>query len=133
MWRRLCSPPMGRPECTPTAAKRSGYALPRMAAMAPPADRPVTKTRSASRPKRVFIASTIAAALKKERQNPRRRRTVRRRKNSMGADAMYYALQQKRIPWSKMSRAQIEDVMQDAARHGDTKLYARAKAALARR
>lgn len=66
------------------------------------------------------------------KRNPRRR-TVRRRKNSMGADAMYYALQQKRIPWSKMSRAQIEAVMQDAAAHGDAKLYARAKAALARR
>lgn len=66
------------------------------------------------------------AALK----NPRR---IRRRRNSIGMDAMFYALQSKRIPWSLFSTAQIREVMADAAAHGDTALYNRAKAALARR
>jgi hypothetical protein len=83
----------------------------------------------ATGPKRDALLVSIG---KGPKRNPRRR-TVRQRKNSMGADAMFYALQKARIPWSKMSRAQIEDVMQDAAQHGDAKLYARAKAALARR
>jgi hypothetical protein len=56
-----------------------------------------------------------------------------RRRNSMGADAMYYALQKKRIPWGQMTRAQIEAVVQDAAQHGDADLVRRARAALARR
>lgn len=63
--------------------------------------------------------------------NPRRRRPMRR--NSMGADAMFYALQKARIPWTHFTVAQIRDVMADAAQHGDAKLYERAKAALARR
>jgi hypothetical protein len=37
-----------RPECTATAANRSGYTAARIAAMAPPADRPATKTRRGS-------------------------------------------------------------------------------------
>jgi len=42
-------------------------------------------------------------------------------------------LQQKRIPWARMSRAEIEAVVQDAAVHGDTVLVRRALAALSRR
>jgi hypothetical protein len=89
----------------------------------------------------IFAAEEIAEAAeaiekeRDERQNPRRRRTARRpmRRNSMGADAMYYALQKKRIPWGQMTRAQIEAVVQDAAQHGDADLVRRARAALARR
>lgn len=66
------------------------------------------------------------------KKNPRRRRSTRRR-NSIGADAMFYALQSKRIPWSQFSTDQLRAVMADAAAHGDTALYNRAKAALARR
>ena len=36
----LLAAPTGRPECTPTAANRSGCASATMAAIAPPADRP---------------------------------------------------------------------------------------------
>jgi hypothetical protein len=41
---KSCAEAKGKPECTPTAANSSGYRVPTMTAMAPPADRPATNT-----------------------------------------------------------------------------------------
>jgi hypothetical protein len=60
-------------------------------------------------------------------------RPYSRNPRKKGADAMHHALQQSRVPWSQMSREEIEAVAQDAAVHGDTVLARRALAALARR
>ena len=42
-------------------------------------------------------------------------------------------LQMARIPWSRLSTAQVEAVAQEAALYGDAVLARRARAALARR
>lgn len=60
-------------------------------------------------------------------------RRIRRRKNSIGMDAMYHALQQARIPWALFSTDQIRGIVYTAGKDGDTELYRRAKAALDRR
>jgi len=48
-------------------------------------------------------------------------------------EAMRAMLALERIPWARMSRVEIEAVVQDAAVHGDTVLVRRALAALSRR
>jgi hypothetical protein len=48
-------------------------------------------------------------------------------------EAMRAMLALERIPWARMSRIEIEAVVQDAAVHGDTVLVRRALAALSRR
>lgn len=49
------------------------------------------------------------------------------------SDDVHALLQQARIPWSLFSAKQIREVMAEAAQYGDFRLYAKAKAALARR
>ena len=48
-------------------------------------------------------------------------------------EAVRAALALPHVPWARMSGAEIEAVVQDAAAHGDTVLVRRALAALARR
>ena len=48
-------------------------------------------------------------------------------------EAVRAALALPRVPWARMSRVEIEAVVQDAAVHGDTVLVRRALAALSRR
>ena len=55
------------------------------------------------------------------------------RKNPVGMDAMYHALQQSRIPWASFSVDQIKTVAYAAMKNGDNDLYDKAVAALARR
>jgi hypothetical protein len=59
----------------------------------------------------------------------RRRRIVRRR----NPDDVHALLQQARIPWNRFSAKQIREIIEEAALYGDFRLYAKAKAALARR
>ncbi len=55
--------PAGKPECTPTAANRSGYSAPSTAAIAPPADMPATNTCAGSAPCSLTICRVSPAMM----------------------------------------------------------------------